>query len=89
MDANNNVPRLVGHIGLLKNSLELELWKLITMEHGGHMYGNGAPQTRSYLEAMVGSASPSIHFAENGVEHRAYTVQACALHCTLVTASVS
>lgn len=89
MNTNNNVSHLVGHIGLLKDSLELELWKLITMEHGGGMLGNGAPQTRTYIEAQIGSDSPSIHFAENGVEHRAYTVQACAcLRCLRCTSAL-
>ena len=77
MDRNNNLTAKVAHIGLLKDQLELELWKSITVEHAGFMIANGAPQTRSWIEAMVGgAASPSIHFAENGVEHRAYVVQA-------------
>lgn len=76
MDHNNNLTRTVGHIELLKGSFELELWREITVRHGGFVLANGPPQTRTWIDSMVGSTSPSIHFAENSVEHRALLVQA-------------
>ena len=76
MDSRNNLTAKVAHIGLLKDELELELWKDITMQHGGFLLANGAPETRTWIDAMVGAASPSVHFSENSVEHRALHVQA-------------
>jgi hypothetical protein len=76
MDRNNNLTAKVAHIGLLKDKLELELWKDITMRHGGFLLANGAPQTRTWIDAMVGAVSPSVHFGENSVEHRALFNQA-------------
>ena len=75
MDRNNNLTATVAHIGLLKDALELELWRDITVRHGGFLLANGAPQTRTWIEAMVGAASPSVHFSENSIEHRALQVQ--------------
>lgn len=65
----------VAQVELLKGSLELELWESVTQKHGGWMVANGAPTTRSWIDAMRGAARPSIHFAENGLHHRIEWVQ--------------
>jgi hypothetical protein len=80
MDQNHSTVFEVAQIELLKGSLELELWGQITKHHGGWMIGNGAPTTRSWIEAMRGAARPSIHFAENSLHHRIGWVQAYSEH---------
>ena len=76
MDSNHSTTAEVAQCELLKGSLELELWRSITEKHGGLMFGNGAPTTRTWINAMRGAARPSVHFAENSLHHRIGWVQA-------------